>query len=463
MKSLFPPLADGTRQILQRLPVIIEKAFPLPARFRSALPRDVAELSRLLTSGREDRGSSYLGKDALLSAYLRYFLPWNIYRLSRLFGSLPLGLEPGDSVNDLGSGPLTLAASLWISRPDLRAIPLEFRCLDKTAAVLEAGKKFFAALATAVPPGNGDCPWTIRAIKGEIKKNGTLSTEIRGKRAALSAAVNVYNEIFWDFSPADSAQAGLFAEKQARLLSSLTESAGSIFVAEPGIPRSGEFISQLRSALIREGRSISSPCTHEGPCPLPGSRLRSRIAHSRPAVSHCSDARAKWCHFAFDTIDAPAALHKLSAAAQLPKERAVMSFILAGPAAPAQKDAATLHSPIAREPSPGLPVKIRVISDCFPVNALPLNVPSLNAPSGNSASSPNEKIMEKHPRKIHKTAENKRRAVSWGRYGCSERGLILITGSREHIASSLCGSEENLPILEGVVDGKSGALTALKE
>ena len=98
--------------ILDRLPGLIDKVFPLPERFRVGLPRDVAELSRLLTSGRPERGASYLGKPALLSAYLRYFLPWNIYRLSRLFTSLPLELKPHDAVNDLGAGPLTLAAAL---------------------------------------------------------------------------------------------------------------------------------------------------------------------------------------------------------------------------------------------------------------------------------------------------------------------------------------------------------------
>src|SRR5215469_6373675 len=146
MTALFPPLPLESRRCLDSLHSLADKTFPVPRRFRGALPYDVAELSRLLTAGREDRNASYLSKPAMLSAYLRYFLPWNIYRLCRLFTSLPLDLKPNDAVNDLGAGPLTLAISLWISRPDLRIILLEFRCLDRTAAVLEAGKKLFAAL-----------------------------------------------------------------------------------------------------------------------------------------------------------------------------------------------------------------------------------------------------------------------------------------------------------------------------
>jgi hypothetical protein len=108
LTGLFAPLPDESRMILDRVPSLIDKVFPLPERFRVGLPRDVAELSRLLTSGRPERGASYLGKPALLSAYLRYFLPWNIYRLSRLLTSLSLELKPNDAVNDLGAGPLTL-------------------------------------------------------------------------------------------------------------------------------------------------------------------------------------------------------------------------------------------------------------------------------------------------------------------------------------------------------------------
>ena len=413
MTGLFGSLPDESRKILDRLPGLIDKVFPLPERFRIGLPGDVAELSRLLTSGRPERSASYLGKPALLSAYLRYFLPWNIYRLSRLFVSLPLKLKPNDAVNDLGAGPLTLAAALWISKPQLRNLPLEFRFLDRTMTVLDAGKKFFAALTAGT-----DCPWTVKTIRGDIKRNGRLSVEIRGKPAALSAAVNVYNELFWDLSSLDNEGLERFTESQSRLLSSLADSSGSILVVEPGIPRSGEFIALLRSSLIKEGRYPLAPCTHAGPCPMPGGRTE----NSRKTGK---GGKAKWCHFAFDTEDAPKELHKLSTAARIPKERAVLSFLFAGPA-PSQKPAGKSDK---KEPRKALEKheKIRVISDAFPVGG--------GRDSG---------------------------AYSWGRYGCCEHGLVLVTGSRAALEETPSGALEELP-LNGSKDAISGAFVAVKK
>ena len=413
MTSLFPPLSNDARRTLNRLHGLIDKVFPLPGRFRSGLPRDVAELSRLLTADRQDRSASYLGKPALLSAYLRYFMPWNIYRLCRLLPNLPLDLKSHDTVNDLGAGPLTLAISLWITRPDLRSMALEFRCVDRTPAILEAGKKFFAALAAETTEDDGSgCPWVIKTIRGELKRHGGLSVEIKGKPAALTTAINVYNELFWNFSPLDTEGLAAFADRSARLLSSLTESSGAVLVMEPGIPRSGEFISLLRSGLMRQNRSPLSPCAHSFPCPLPGSP-RKPGASRRGSGTNTSSA--KWCHFAFDTEDAPEELHKLSEASGIPKERAVLSFIFTGSGSPSKA-------------VPKGPVKIRIISDSFPVAE-----------------------HEKAPAKI-----------SRGRYGCSEQGVVLVTGSRESLARSPSGTLEELCLKSGARDPKSGAQVAVK-
>jgi len=440
LNPLFPPLPAAARHTLDGLGGIIDKVIPLPGRFRAALTRDVAELSRLLTSGREERGASYLGRPALLSAYLRYFLPWNVYRLCRLFSALPLNLQARDGVNDFGAGPLTLTMALWISRPDLRKLPLEFRCLDRTAAVLEAGKKIFTALCAETGGAAGNCPWEIRTIRGELRtagsrnfgsrRGGGLSVEIRGKPAALSAAVNVYNELFWSFSPADTEGLSRFAGHQARLLSSLTENSGSVLVVEPGIPRSGEFISLLRSALMNEGRLPLSPCVHPGPCPMSG--VNQRFSASRRS--------GKWCHFTFDTEDAPKELLKLSAASAIPKERAALSFLLAGPVSPApQQTRSTGNADLPPEKSvPARPVKIRILSDAFPVD-----------PAGEN----NRARKPKH------TGPEKGQS-SFGRYGCSSCGLVLVTGTRETLEASPSGSLENLPLIDGLKDAKSGAQLA---
>jgi hypothetical protein len=364
---LFPPLTPEARCVLDGFPSLIDKVFPLPRRFRHLLGRDVADLSRLLTASRKERSESYLGRPNHLSAYLRYFLPWNLYRLCRLLPALPLSLAEGDAVNDLGSGPLTLALALRICRPELRSLSLEFRCLDRTGTVLEAGKKLFAALCAQ----DGGSPWTIKSIKGEIRLNGALSPAIRGKPAALTAAVNVFNEIFWNLSPADRKGLGRLAEGSGRLLSSLTgeNGAGAILVVEPGIPRSGEFIALLREALAARDRPSLAPCTHREPCPFP--------------------AAGKWCHFAFDTKDAPGELQALSAAAGLPKDRAVMSFLLAGKGT----------APDATDADGTAPAAVRLISDPFSLGD-----------------------------------------GRWGRYGCGEAGLVLAAGSGKAAADAVSGT-----------------------
>ncbi len=374
-ERLFPRPSADLRGRLDALLDTIDDISPLPSRFRAGLPRDVAELSRSLTDKRSERDDGYLGKPAALSAYLRYFLPWNVYRLGRLLPALHIDLADGDAITDLGSGPLTFPIALWLSRPDLRALRLEFRCLDRTGKVLEEGKTLFSALVAGT-----DTPWKIRTIRG------SLGTRIEGGKAALVTAANVLNELFWD----DRTPVVEQAERKAGFLSALARDDGKILVVEPGIPRSGEFIAALRAAFIDLGRDPLAPCTHALACPMPGGRRG-----------------AKWCHFAFDTEAAPARLHKLSAAAGIPKERATLSFLYAG---------AVRAAPAAPASAGRLPV--RLISDAFPL------------------------------------AEG-----GAGRYACSALGLTLVAGRRNAVEGLESGSLVEFPIPKGhpLRDPKSGA------
>ncbi|MDR1587966.1 MAG: rRNA methyltransferase [Treponema sp.] len=416
MTALFDSPGPDIRRIPDGIPGLINKTFPLPERFRAALPADVAELSRLFTSGRGERKLSYLARPNLLSAYLRFFLPWNLYRLCRLLPSLDIPLSPGGAVVDLGAGPLTLAAALWISRPEFRVLPLEFCCIDRSAAVLEAGKKFFSALAEFCPPeGGGKCPWKIKTLRGSVGVKGVLLPGGRaadfkhglckGGPAALVCAVNVFNEMYGDvYRPEELRR---YAEHSAGFLCGLSGVSGSVLVVEPGVPRSGEFISALRSALIEKGRVPLSPCPHAGACPFPGGKGAADGKGGAGGRRRGGAGKGRWCHFAFDTKDAPGELSRLSVAAGLPKERAVLSFLFAGQPA----DGAGRQSP-----------SIRVISDAFPLND-----------------------------------------GSYGRYGCSGQGLALVTGNRgavEKTGSGALLSAIDCAISEAPArrDPRSGAL-----
>jgi hypothetical protein len=126
-----------------------------------------------------------------------------------------------------------------------------------------------------------------------------------------------------------------------------------------------------------------------------------------------SGGKEKWCHFAFDTDDAPAKLHSLSVAAGIPKERAVLSFLLAG----GDTQGATPDNRIA----------VRVISDTFPVQNI----------GGR---------LNDH-------------TARFGRYACSAAGSVLITGSAEEMASTPAGTLLRLALPAGEKrDPKSGAL-----
>jgi hypothetical protein len=381
--------------MLDAVPGLIEKTFPLPAKFRKTLGADVAELSRLLTGGRGERSLSYLGHPALLSAYLRFFLPWNLYRLCLILPGLDLRLTDNDRITDLGSGPLTLASALWIARPELRELALEFFCLDRSGPALDAGKLFFAAL------GGSSCPWKIKTVKADISgRSGLQRGDRKGKASALVCAVNVLNEIYGNIPHNDTGGLKRCAEKSARLLALFAAPSASLLVVEPGVPRSGQFISLLRDAFLEQNRPPLAPCPHSGPCPCAGGLSRA--------------GKNRWCHFAFDTAGAPKALHSLSAAAGLPKERAALSFLLAGPAdtRPAPENPA--FAPADKT------LSLRVISDPFPLPP-----------------------------------------ARFGRYCCSARGLVLLRGEKTAIEKTAPAAlVQAAPAAGEARDPKSGALVA---
>jgi hypothetical protein len=371
-------LPPDIRFFLDKIPALIEKTFPIPGRFRSALPSGVAELSRLLTGGRGERPLSYMSRPNFLAAYLRYFLPWNLYRLCLLLPNLDINLSTGDSIVDFGSGPLTLPLALWISRPDIRSLSLEFRCIDCCAPALEAGKKLFAAVS-------GNSPWKIHVIRENI--NLKTKNYIREKSPSLVCAINLYNEIYEDIPHSNSEGLKRMAYNAAGFMDF---SSASVLTVEPGVPRSGHFISFLRSALLELNYIPVSPCTHTSDCPLPVDKKR-------------------WCHFAFETTDAPKELHRLSAAAGIPKERLVLSYLLVKP----------------QGEQPPESKQARIISDSFPLTDYQ-----------------------------HLKSSN-----LYGCYGCSSDGLILLTGEKARISKIANGSLIK-PVFskDSRYDAKSGAL-----
>jgi len=392
-----------TKKTSASLSALIDKTFPMPGRFYSSLPSQVAELSRLLTGARGDRSLSYLSRPNYLSAYLRYFLPWNILRLCRILPSLDINLRAGDIITDIGSGPLTFPAALWLSRPDLRSIPLEFICIDNCAPALAAGKKFFAALCAPETGGGENCAWKVTAVREKI--NLKAKTALARKKAVLVCAVNFFNEIYEDLPHTNFEALKRAASDASLLMHNQAAPEAVILTVEPGVPQSGQFIGFLRSAFLELGRPPLSPCPHSETCPMPGGKA---------AFGKTVNTKNRWCHFAYTATDAPKELCRLSAAAGIPKERLVLSYLLAGAQKQGQKQTKTAQT--AAE-------KVRVISDAF---ALP---------------------------------DNKS-----GRYGCCQDGLVLITGNKSRIEKIASGElvAKSAAICavtaDSIRDQKSGAL-----
>jgi hypothetical protein len=373
---------------MDKLLAAIKKAHPIPVRFRKDLPNDVAELSRILTFGRSELKGGYLGRPNLLSAYLYYFLPWNVWRLEKVFQMAPVAPDTcvvSDAVTDLGAGPLTLPLALWTAFPELRAKPIEFRCIDANRQALKAGEAVFRALA-------GDAsPWKLNLV------TANMFDAVRGGKCAFVSAINVYNEIFWKLKHDDDDSLFRLAEREAARFGRLCGEGGSVLIMEPGIPLAGRFLAALRAELLTAGWAVRAPCTHNAACPTGGAPVCTAPAGSAPTYAAPAGAAGKWCHFAFETTSAPATLHRLSGAAGLPKERATLGFLFA------QKGGS---QSLGRGSATDTGRRLRVISDPFPL------------PDG-----------------------------AWGRYACAEWGLTLLKGGRQRIAAAVSGSliESALP------------------
>jgi hypothetical protein len=291
-------------------------------------------------------------------------------------------------------------SALWISRPELRKLPLEINCIDRSGPVLEAGKKFFNALCSSAA-GDEESPWKINLIKEDIDiRKFKKTAHQKRKPAALVCAVNMFNEIYDNIPHNNPEKLRLTAVNAAKSMHNQALKNAFLFAAEPGIPQSGKFISLLRCEFLKLDRPAVSPCTHLNPCPYDPFKLK-KIK--------------KWCHFAHEAVNAPEELRRLSAASKIPKERLVFSYLLTGPVSQEKKESCPAAKTGAEE--------VRVISDIFKLqNSL------------------------------------------FGRYGCCSKGLVLLTGERNHMekinSGSIVNLKNNTPVfaINGQRDAKSGAL-----
>ncbi len=291
---LFPAPGPEAASLLADYELVLGRVLPLRASHARDLPSAIQSLSASLTS---ERGAGpkpgYLSDPRTLSAYAWYFLPWNLYRLTRLARGLALDLAEGAVVVDAGAGPLTFVQALWIAAPHLRERPLTFVCLDRSRAALALGRELFLALA------GEDAPWRVETVREELPR-------LPRGAADLLVAANVLNELA-------ARRSTSLSEKTARLAESLTAGlapGGRLLVVEPGVRASGKLLGRLREHLLtEEGLAVAAPCPHAGPCPL------------------AARGSGAWCHFTVDAAGVPDWLETLSRRAGLPKRDVSLSFL----------------------------------------------------------------------------------------------------------------------------------------
>ena len=436
-----------SRDVLDRFDAVVESVRSLSGKQQVQLAGDIKRLSHALTDERTSRRLGYMNDAGAVSAYISYFMWWNLVRLTRLFAALPpsaFALSDGDAVLDVGSGTLTVPIALWLARPDLRQKRLTVYCMDLSQNALAAGEELFLAVAaqtiaaskpkahhraapddeSAQNDAGAECadecasaePWRIVRVKSALDDGVPLR-----EKAALITCANVFNEI----TQASPMPPDFLAKKYARALLQYARAgqngapSGSILLVEPGDPKSARFVSLMRDALLRKDYAPASPCPHSGTCPMSGRRTDAHGVWS-----------GKWCNFAFATDDAPQALLKLSERAGLQKDRASLSFVLMQPTA---ASGARIKSPAALPPTDGTHA----------------------APSARAHGE--ERHTSRIAARIASDAIHLPQLHATGYYACSERGLLLALDRRHLQPKNGDLLAVRAPKADAPTDKKSGA------
>ncbi len=310
MQELFLPLPRHICHALQDLPYVLRKSLPMQNKHHQQLPYAIEELSTRLTSERSLMQQPYWSAPRFTAAYVWYFLPWNIIRLTRLLHGLKLPaphpipskkngeLQPRIFM-DMGSGPLSVPLALWFAKPEWHDIPLTILCTDISPQPLQLGQKIFENLA------GKDSPWRIVTRRCQLEASISELHKLDGVPWLISAA-NVCNEL--------KARQGQSMEERLeelveKLYSTVHAPDARLLFVEPGTRLGGKTIVALREAAQEYALHPTSPCPHPTQlCPLQDSKT--------------------WCHFTFDTQGSPAWLNDLSRSAHLRKEALSLSFVL---------------------------------------------------------------------------------------------------------------------------------------
>ena len=419
--------------VLEEALAALARAFPIPGGHRRELPSSIRELSRILTAERGALSRSYWSAPRLASAYLYFFLPWNLYRLAWLLPGLDLSLHPGSRILDLGSGPLTLPLALWCARPELRGMPLSFECVDVAVKPMEHGRAVFRSLA-----GDGS-PWRFTLRRSPVEKALLQAAKaVRAKEQAgfdCIMAGNVLNELC-ESSAGDAPLARRLDDLTGLAFDALAE-AGRFFLLEPGTRLGGKLITLARRGALERGFLPLAPCTHARACPMLDDM--DGAPHTRKYSG--------WCHFIHPAEHASSELQELSARAHLEKDSLALSCLVLERGAPV----GSASGPDRADSLDELEALYEEImaEDGFGKHSLPVrDTVGQPAPGAGAEASPAPVRIISGPIRLPDRETP-------ARYACSEHGLALLLDAL-HVPS---GAAVQVPVPEKPRhDAKTGAL-----
>ena len=189
-KSLFSSSAipQDAKDLIENFNKIVSSSHPLSSKQKVFLAKHIRDLSHNLTDERGNRRIGYMNETTALSAYVHYFMWWNLVRLTKLFSNMDKSffdsLTDESICLDIGSGPLTVVTALFLSRPELRNKKLTWYCMDLSSQALAFGEDIFLSVAARL-----QCePWKIIRVKGNF------GSSIKQK-ADLVTTANLFNEL----------------------------------------------------------------------------------------------------------------------------------------------------------------------------------------------------------------------------------------------------------------------------
>lgn len=406
----FSSLPSSFQKEFELLPAALDAVMPVNAKQLKELPYAVRDLSALLTTEREFLSRPYWGVPRLTSAYLRYFLPWNILRFASILSNRQFSSLQAETslLLDCGSGPLTFTIALWLTRPDLRKKKLKFICTDVNQHPLNLGREIFSYLRQQEQQ---ESPWEVHCMRAPLEQAAQLTRSKFGQISFLCLA-NVLNE--WEGKKARHLS---LEERMDEFFGSIIPTLapkGEVLLMEPGTRLGGKLITTAREvARLQESASPSmfavAPCPHQGPCPL------SNLHSEEKTFTHRTNA---WCHSNIPPAFVPEFLHDLSQKAGLSKDTLSISYLhLVSKSTPTLQQTGTQQSPAQSTNTITMELlNARILSEAFPL------------PGQNGRA----------------------------RYACTEQGLALILDSAYLKPYTVC-SVQKIP----GKDGKSGAFLAI--